>query len=333
MIKRLAAACLCLLMAAGCARNAGEVTEDPIPEAAAPTPTPSPTPEAVPVSLEGPVNNEGVSDLTSMGSSVTLEIEMIDFAYNPTFIKVAPASNIQLSLTHSGGLADHTFTIDSLGVDRQVEPGGEAQAVMQLPAAGVIRFYCRLHADRGMQGAFYFEDPSGTPDDTVTAADDAQSGQTTSAAPASTRGTTSTASRTGTTTGQGTGTGSSQPAGPSAGTTGAATSEATGDLGSPSGTGGTAEGQSQINTTDPFAPGFNPVPDAGAGDGQTSQQSGDGLPTRSTAPTAGTQGGGDSSPSVTQGGPGGTSSPSEPGGVSSPAGEPGPPGEATFTIR
>lgn len=164
----MAALAVCVA-ATGCARNAGQVIESPIPTFS-PTPSANPSPAAppVPVTLEGPVNNQAVTDLSGMGAAATLEIVMADFAFNPTFVKLAPGANLQLKLKNPGGLADHTFTIEALGVDRQLKPGEQVDLVVQLPAADSFRFYCRLHLEKGMQGAFYFNE--GDPISTVSIA-------------------------------------------------------------------------------------------------------------------------------------------------------------------
>lgn len=151
-----------VLLAGGCARNAGQVAveETPLPTLS-PTPSasPSPTESPLPVTLEGPVNNKGISDLVGMGAAATQEITMADFAFTPTFIKVTPEATLKVTLKNPGGLADHTFTLDALGVDRQLKPGEQADFELKLPAAGeALRFYCRMHADKGMQGAIYFND-------------------------------------------------------------------------------------------------------------------------------------------------------------------------------
>lgn len=147
-----------MVSTAGCTRNAGQVAGEEVPfPSPSPTasPAPSPTVQPMPVALEGPVNNVGISDLTGMGNAVTAEFTMADFAFNPTFVKTTPGANLSLTLKNPGGLADHTFTIDSLGVHRQLKPGEEAEMVIQLPVSGAFRFYCKFHAGRGMQGAFY----------------------------------------------------------------------------------------------------------------------------------------------------------------------------------
>ncbi len=119
----------------------------------------------MPVTLEGPVNNKGVTDLTGMGAAATMEFTMADFAFDPTFVKVVPGATLKLTLRNPGGLADHTFTLDALGVHRQLKPGENAELVVQLPTSGAFRFYCRLHVDKGMQGAFFFTE--GDPISTV----------------------------------------------------------------------------------------------------------------------------------------------------------------------
>lgn len=162
MTRLLALAVALVLLAGACTRNAGQVAVDQTP-----LPTPSPTPSAspspteppLPVTLEGPVNHKGIGDLVGMGAAAAQEITMAEFAFTPTFIKVASEATLKVTLKNPGGLADHTFTLDALGVDRQLKPGEQADFDLKLPAAGeALRFYCRLHADKGMQGAIYFND-------------------------------------------------------------------------------------------------------------------------------------------------------------------------------
>ncbi|HEX2148783.1 MAG TPA: hypothetical protein VHI31_01215, partial [Actinomycetota bacterium] len=79
VIRRLVAALALCVASTACARNAGQVVESPMPTFS-PTPSTSPSPTAppVPITLEGPVNNKAVTDLSGMGASATLEIVMAD---------------------------------------------------------------------------------------------------------------------------------------------------------------------------------------------------------------------------------------------------------------
>lgn len=162
-VTRLLVAALMLMVAAvGCARNSGQVAVEETPVASpSPTPSasPSPTEPPPPVTLEGPVNNKGMADLTAMGAAASQEFILADFAFAATFVKVAPEAVLKVTLKNPGGLADHTFTLDALGVDRRLKPGEQVDFEVKLPAAGeALRFYCRLHVDKGMQGALYFND-------------------------------------------------------------------------------------------------------------------------------------------------------------------------------
>lgn len=106
-----------------------------------------------PVTLEGDVTNRGTEDLS--GSELDLELD--DFYFSPTFIKVAAGGTVTLRLTNEGE-APHTFTIDSLGVDEEVPAGETADVEVEVPDSGATAWYCRFHKSQGMQGAFFFNE-------------------------------------------------------------------------------------------------------------------------------------------------------------------------------
>jgi len=103
-----------------------------------------------PVELEGTVN-EGETGAVSKGA---VEMELDNFYFGPTYTKAEAGSTVTVSL-HNEGDTTHTFTIDSLGVDEELEPDAKVEVEVTLPKSGAIRYYCRLHGDQGMQGAFY----------------------------------------------------------------------------------------------------------------------------------------------------------------------------------
>lgn len=143
-----------VLMLAGCSRAAPVAQQSP---KALPVETPAPSPSAsAPVALSGPVDNRGVKDLTGLGSNIALELELDDFYFSPTFIKAVPGASVTLGLGNEGK-AEHTFTIDALKVDKAVPAGQTGEVTFKLPESGVVEFYCRIHFDRSMRGAFYFD--------------------------------------------------------------------------------------------------------------------------------------------------------------------------------
>jgi plastocyanin len=89
---------------------------------------------------------------------------MDDFYFGPTFVQGRPGSTVTVALENEG-TAPHTFTIDAVHVDVEVQPDSKGTATVTLPASGALAFYCRFHRGQGMQGAFF-----GTAGDKVAAA-------------------------------------------------------------------------------------------------------------------------------------------------------------------
>lgn len=106
-----------------------------------------------PVELEGTVNDEGTAEAAD---GDTLEMEVDDFYFGPTFVQATPGATLTLTLTNEGE-APHTFTSDALGVDEELQPGGSTEVEVTLPDSGATLYYCRFHQGQGMQGAFFFE--------------------------------------------------------------------------------------------------------------------------------------------------------------------------------
>ncbi|MEA2704418.1 MAG: hypothetical protein QOD63_2363 [Actinomycetota bacterium] len=102
-----------------------------------------------PVSLTGTVNDHGTAT-----ASNDMEVELDDFYFGPTFIKATAGQQFTVKLA-SEGKANHTFTIDSLGIDQQFAPDESKSVSITAPASGTLEFYCRFHKGRGMQGAIF----------------------------------------------------------------------------------------------------------------------------------------------------------------------------------
>lgn len=116
------------------------------------SPASSSTPAEPPVALTGTVNDHGLGDATSG----TLDVELDDSYFKPTYIKGTPGASVTLNLTNGGALP-HTFTVDAPKVDVTVPAGGTGKAAFTLPASGALAFYCKFHQQGGMQGAIYFK--------------------------------------------------------------------------------------------------------------------------------------------------------------------------------
>ena len=105
---------------------------------------------APPVSLAGPTNNHGTKT-----ASDSMEVELDDFYFEPTFIKAKPGEKITIEVKNEGK-AVHTFTSTDLGnVDEQLAAGTSKKITVTAPQSGQALFYCRFHQSQGMQGAIF----------------------------------------------------------------------------------------------------------------------------------------------------------------------------------
>ena len=102
------------------------------------------------VSLAGSVSNHGTKDL---GTATKLEVELDDLYFSPTFIKAKPGTQVEISLKNEGDVK-HTFTIDETSTNVELDKGQKSSVKVTLPASGALAFYCSIHIESGMQGAF-----------------------------------------------------------------------------------------------------------------------------------------------------------------------------------
>lgn len=140
----------CLVALTACGGGGGDPTGTGS-TTSPPATTPATTPAGPPVALSGKVDDRGSTDL---GTATTLQLDLGDFSFAPTYVKAAPGAKLTVTLSNSGK-APHTFTIGQPKVDVTVQTGGQGAASFAMPATGALAFYCRFHQAQGMQGAFY----------------------------------------------------------------------------------------------------------------------------------------------------------------------------------
>lgn len=116
-------------------------------------------PASSPSASASPLNNKGTEDATAATEKFEIELdnEGTENYFKPTFIKVKPGQILTLDLKNEGS-NPHTFTITSLGINKQIDPGKEEDVNITFPAAGGadIQFFCNFHVSLGMRGAFFF---------------------------------------------------------------------------------------------------------------------------------------------------------------------------------
>ena len=146
--------CLAALTALTACGGGNDTGTQPAPTAQQTTAGPATTPPATetpPVALSGKVNDRGTEEL---GSGTSLDMDLGDFYFDPTFVQAAPGTTVTVRLANTGK-APHSFTIDRPKIDVTVSAGGTGMATFQMPKSGTLAFYCTFHRVQGMQGGFY----------------------------------------------------------------------------------------------------------------------------------------------------------------------------------
>ena len=94
--------------------------------------------------------SHGTKDVS--GETGKVEVEMYDNYFEPTVLKGDPGQKVTIELKNVGKAA-HTFTLTEQSVDREVQPGDEAEADITFPQSGELSFICKFHKSSGMVGA------------------------------------------------------------------------------------------------------------------------------------------------------------------------------------
>lgn len=94
-------------------------------------------------------NNHGTKTVSSSGKT---EVELDDFYFEPTVLEGKAGQKVTLELKNEGK-TEHTFTIDSEKIDKELQPGDETEVTVTIPKSGVVSFYCKFHKSSGMAGA------------------------------------------------------------------------------------------------------------------------------------------------------------------------------------
>jgi plastocyanin len=103
-------------------------------------------------SSTSPITNKGTKDVSAKTES---SVEIDDFYFEPTFMKVKDGQQLKLELENEGK-AQHTFTITALNIDKVIDPGKKVDVTITFSGPSDVSFFCRFHGSMGMRGAFFF---------------------------------------------------------------------------------------------------------------------------------------------------------------------------------
>ncbi|MGG4202196.1 cupredoxin domain-containing protein [Peribacillus frigoritolerans] len=86
----------------------------------------------------------------------SIEVELNDDFFNPEVITIPNGTATTLILKNKGK-KEHTFTVEKLGIDAEVQAGKKKTITVQPKQPGTYELICRYHFQEGMVGKVIVE--------------------------------------------------------------------------------------------------------------------------------------------------------------------------------
>ena len=80
-----------------------------------------------------------------------IEVKLYDDAFNPKVITI-PTGRTTTVILKNEGQKKHTFTVEKLNIDEEVQPGKEKTITVNPKTSGTYELICRYHFQEGMVG-------------------------------------------------------------------------------------------------------------------------------------------------------------------------------------
>jgi plastocyanin len=106
---------------------------------------------AVVVTTLGTISVFAESGVVTQPMEGSIEVEMNDDFFNPKVITIPNGTATTLILKNKGTKV-HTFTVEKLGIDAEVQPGTEKNITVEPKQPGTFELICRFHFQEGMVG-------------------------------------------------------------------------------------------------------------------------------------------------------------------------------------
>lgn len=81
------------------------------------------------------------------------ELTTLDFRFQPAEFLATAGQQVTLTVVNEGK-ATHNFSIPSIFVDVDLEPGKRQNVIFVPTEPGTLEFICTFHVDQGMKGTF-----------------------------------------------------------------------------------------------------------------------------------------------------------------------------------
>ncbi|WP_144554262.1 cupredoxin domain-containing protein [Peribacillus simplex] len=91
-----------------------------------------------------------------METRKSIEVELNDDFFNPKVITIPNGTATTVILKNKGS-KEHTFTVEKLGIDVEVQPGEEKNINVNPKQSGTYELMCRYHFQEGMVGKVIVE--------------------------------------------------------------------------------------------------------------------------------------------------------------------------------
>jgi plastocyanin len=86
-----------------------------------------------------------------METGKAIKVELQDDYFNPKVITIPNGTTTKVILKNKGK-KEHTFTVEKLGIDAEVQPGKETTISITPQQPGTYELICRYHFQEGMVG-------------------------------------------------------------------------------------------------------------------------------------------------------------------------------------
>ena len=110
------------------------------------------------LSILGPLNvfAKSEAEIQPMNEENEVVVELNDDYFNPDAITIPNGKPTTLVLQNTGG-REHTFTVEKLGIDVEIQPGEEKSISVTPDKTGTYELICRYHEKEGMVGEVIVE--------------------------------------------------------------------------------------------------------------------------------------------------------------------------------
>jgi plastocyanin len=93
-------------------------------------------------------SDRGTKDVKGKGA---LDLEADNYYFEPTFLRGTPGQKLKLEIENDSGTL-HNFSIPEQNIDVDIPRKGKVVVEVTFPSSGAVRYFCKFHSARGMNG-------------------------------------------------------------------------------------------------------------------------------------------------------------------------------------